>query len=117
MNKVYDWADLVICRAGALTVSEIAAVGIAAIFVPFPHAVDDHQTVNADYLVHVGAASLLPQTELTKERLGTMISELNRADCHQMALLGRAQAKPEATRDLASHCMSAAGYSLTGVQL
>ena len=117
MQAAYNWADLVICRAGALTVSEIAAAGLAAIFVPFPHAVDDHQTVNADYLVHVGAAYLMPQTELTASRLSDEITKISRADCHQMALLGRAQAKPNATRDLAKYCMQAAGYSLTGAQL
>ncbi len=117
MQSAYAWADLIICRAGALTVSEIAAVGLAAIFVPFPYAVDDHQTVNADYLVHVGAAHLLPQSELTEELLSQMIVSMNRADCHQMALLGKAQAKPDATRDLARYCMTAAGYSMTGAQL
>lgn len=117
MQAAYAWADLVICRAGALTVSEIAAAGVAAIFVPFPHAVDDHQTVNADYLVHLGGAHLLPQTELTEQRLSDMILELTRSDCHQMALLSQAQAKPDATRDLAKHCTLAAGFSMTGAQI
>lgn len=69
MAAAYAWADLVVCRAGALTVSELAAAGVPAIFVPFPHAVDDHQTHNAGYLVQAGAARLLPQAQLNGERL------------------------------------------------
>lgn len=69
MAAAYGWADFVICRAGALTVSELAAVGVPSVLVPFPHAVDDHQTYNAAYLVSVGAARLLPQTELDAQRL------------------------------------------------
>lgn len=117
MQAAYNWADLVICRAGALTVSEIAAAGIAAIFVPFPFAVDDHQTVNADYLVHVGAAHLMPQPDLDADRLSGDILQLTRSDCHQMAILSRAQAKPDATRNLAEYCMLAAGYTKTGAQV
>lgn len=73
MAAAYAWADLVICRAGALTVSEVAAVGVPAIFVPFPHAVDDHQTHNAAYLVKVGAAVLLQQADINAERLAKEI--------------------------------------------
>jgi UDP-N-acetylglucosamine--N-acetylmuramyl-(pentapeptide) pyrophosphoryl-undecaprenol N-acetylglucosamine transferase len=65
MAGAYEWADLVICRSGALTVAELAAAGVASILVPFPHAVDDHQTGNARFLVNVGGAFLLPQAELT----------------------------------------------------
>ncbi len=67
MAGAYEWADLVICRAGALTIAELAAAGVASILVPFPHAVDDHQTGNARFLVNVGGAFLLPQTELTPD--------------------------------------------------
>ena len=76
MNEAYQWADLVICRAGALTVSEIAAVGIAAIFVPFPYAVDDHQSKNALWLVEQDAAVLISETELHKEGARHTILEL-----------------------------------------
>lgn len=69
MAAAYEWADVIICRAGALTVYEVAAVGIPALFIPFPHAVDDHQTENARYLVQAGAAELLPEGELTAEHL------------------------------------------------
>ena len=69
MAGAYEWADVVICRAGALTIAELAAAGVASILVPFPHAVDDHQTGNARFLVNVGGAFLLPQTELTPEAI------------------------------------------------
>lgn len=76
MAAAYAWADLVVCRAGALTVSELAAAGVAAILVPYPYAVDDHQTRNARYLADHGAALLMPQGEMTAERLGTQLREL-----------------------------------------
>lgn len=75
MPSAYAWADLVICRAGALTVAEVAAAGVMAIFVPLPHAVDDHQTKNAQSLVDVQAAHLLPQSELTAQRLQALLQE------------------------------------------
>jgi UDP-N-acetylglucosamine--N-acetylmuramyl-(pentapeptide) pyrophosphoryl-undecaprenol N-acetylglucosamine transferase len=68
MARAYAEADLVVCRAGASTVTEIAAVGAAALFVPFPHAVDDHQTTNARFLVDAGAGWLVQQADLTAER-------------------------------------------------
>ena len=72
MAGAYASADLVICRAGALTIAELAAAGVASVLVPFPHAVDDHQTGNARFLANAGAAILLPQRELTPERLALM---------------------------------------------
>ena len=75
MPDAYAWADLVICRAGALTVAEVAAAGVMAIFVPLPHAVDDHQTKNAQILVDVQAAHLLPQRELTAQKLQTLLQQ------------------------------------------
>ncbi|MGB0937229.1 MAG: undecaprenyldiphospho-muramoylpentapeptide beta-N-acetylglucosaminyltransferase [Colwellia sp.] len=76
MASAYQWADVVICRAGALTVSELAMAGAPAIFIPLPHAVDDHQTKNANYLVARGAATLLPQKELTQETLTNTLNSL-----------------------------------------
>ncbi|KGJ91254.1 undecaprenyldiphospho-muramoylpentapeptide beta-N-acetylglucosaminyltransferase [Colwellia psychrerythraea] len=76
MAKAYHWADLVICRAGALTVSELAMAAKPAVFVPLPHAVDDHQTKNALYLVKRDAAKLMPQAQLNKDSIATLISEL-----------------------------------------
>ena len=77
MAKAYGWADLVLCRSGALTVSELAAVGVASILVPYPHAVDDHQTVNAQFLVDAGAAELIQQADLTVERLAALLERFS----------------------------------------
>ena len=76
MASAYQWADVVICRAGALTVSELAMAGTPAIFVPLPHAVDDHQTKNANYLVSRGAGSLLAQKDLTEQTLTDLLNSL-----------------------------------------
>lgn len=103
MAGAYDWADLVLCRAGALTVAELAAAGIASILVPFPHAVDDHQTSNARFLSSTGAAILLPQADLTPEAVGR-IRNYTRGQLLQMAERARAQARPQATAELARLC-------------
>jgi UDP-N-acetylglucosamine--N-acetylmuramyl-(pentapeptide) pyrophosphoryl-undecaprenol N-acetylglucosamine transferase len=103
MAGAYDWADLVICRAGALTVAELAAAGVASLLVPFPHAVDDHQTANARFLSHAGAAILLPQDQLTPARLAE-IRNLSRSQLTQMAEKARALARPEATAAVALAC-------------
>jgi UDP-N-acetylglucosamine--N-acetylmuramyl-(pentapeptide) pyrophosphoryl-undecaprenol N-acetylglucosamine transferase len=103
MAGAYAWADLVICRAGALTVAELAAAGVASILIPFPHAVDDHQSSNARFLSNAGAAILLPQTELTPERL-TDIRHLSRHQLAQMAEKARALARPDATLEVAALC-------------
>lgn len=103
MAGAYEWADIVICRAGALTVAELAAAGVASILVPFPHAVDDHQTGNARFLADAGAAILLPQAELTPERL-TEIRQLRRPQLAQMAEKARELARPTATADVAAMC-------------
>ena len=76
MAEAYEWADIVLCRSGALTVSELAAVGVGAILVPFPHAVDDHQTKNAEFLLEAGAAKLLPQNELTVTTLSEILNQM-----------------------------------------
>ena len=104
MAAAYAWADLVICRAGALTIAELAAVGVASILVPFPHAVDDHQTRNARFLADAGAAILLPQKEATAEKLA-LLRTLTREQLLQMAERARALAKPEATNTVARTCM------------
>ena len=107
MAGAYEWADLVICRAGALTVAELAAAGVASLLVPFPHAVDDHQTSNARFLSNAGAAILLPQDQLTPARLGE-IRNLSRQQLAQMAEKARALARPEATATVAAICQEAA---------
>ncbi|MEZ5616126.1 MAG: undecaprenyldiphospho-muramoylpentapeptide beta-N-acetylglucosaminyltransferase [Rhodocyclaceae bacterium] len=108
MAARYAQADLVICRAGALTVAELAAAGVASVLVPFPHAVDDHQTGNARFLSEAGAAILLPQKELTPEKLAALLRELTREKLAAMAEKARALAKPEATRAVAEICMEVA---------
>ncbi|WP_456412335.1 undecaprenyldiphospho-muramoylpentapeptide beta-N-acetylglucosaminyltransferase [Thiolapillus sp.] len=106
MAEALAWADLVICRAGALTVSELAAVGVASVLVPYPHAVDDHQTRNARYLVDAGAAWLLPQAELHAEVLVRQLQTLlaDRKKLLDMAQAARALARPDATRVVADCC-------------
>ena len=110
MAEAYGWADLVICRAGALTVSELAAVGVGAILVPFPAAVDDHQTHNAQYLVREGAALLIADRALAAERLADELKQLcvGRGKLLAMAERARQLAKPRATQELTASCMALA---------
>ncbi len=103
MAGAYEWADVVICRAGALTIAELAAAGVASILVPFPHAVDDHQTGNARFLVNVGGAFLLPQTELTPEAIA-LIRNYSRSQLLEMAEKARSLAKPDAADAVAQLC-------------
>ena len=102
--QAFAQADLVICRAGASTVTELAAVGAAAVFVPFPSAVDDHQTHNARFLVSQGAGWLLPQPALTPQRLAAMLATLTRVELLDAATRARALAKTEATTALVAAC-------------
>jgi UDP-N-acetylglucosamine--N-acetylmuramyl-(pentapeptide) pyrophosphoryl-undecaprenol N-acetylglucosamine transferase len=108
MARRYAEADLVICRAGAMTVAELAAGGVASVLVPFPHAVDDHQTANARFLSDRGAALLLPQTELRPEKLAALLRTLDRPRLLEMARKARALGKPEAARIVAERCMELA---------
>ena len=108
MAELYAWADVVICRAGALTVAELACVGVASILVPFPHAVDDHQTTNAQYLSDAGAAQLIQQTEFSVEKATEMLRNLTREICLDMAIKAKQLARPEATATVAKICMEAA---------
>jgi UDP-N-acetylglucosamine--N-acetylmuramyl-(pentapeptide) pyrophosphoryl-undecaprenol N-acetylglucosamine transferase len=97
-------ADLVICRAGASTVTEIAAVGAPAVFVPFPFAVDDHQTTNAKFLVDAGGGWLVPQRDLTPEALAELLRKLDRAALLQRAVAARQLAKTQATEQMVAAC-------------
>lgn len=108
MAAAYAHADLVICRAGAMTVSEVAAAGVAALFVPFPHAVDDHQTTNARFLSERGAALLVPQQELSPASLADTLASLTRAQLADMAAKAREQARPEAAERVADVCVAVA---------
>jgi UDP-N-acetylglucosamine--N-acetylmuramyl-(pentapeptide) pyrophosphoryl-undecaprenol N-acetylglucosamine transferase len=110
MAAAYGWADLVICRAGALTVSELAAAGVAAILVPFAAATDDHQTHNAAFLVDDGAAVMIAERELSVERLADELLRLcaGRGRLLSMAERARALAKPHAAEALADACIELA---------
>ncbi len=105
MAARYAWCDVVICRAGALTIAELAAAGVASVLVPYPHAVDDHQTTNAFYLSAAGAAILLPQAELTPQKLAQLLGEFTRDKLLAMAQQARALAQPDATRVVAETCV------------
>jgi UDP-N-acetylglucosamine--N-acetylmuramyl-(pentapeptide) pyrophosphoryl-undecaprenol N-acetylglucosamine transferase len=109
MPTAYAQADLVICRAGAMTVSELAACGVASCLIPFPHAIDDHQTANAKFLSDADAAILLPQQYLNPQDLALMIQNLNRSDLKEMALRAHALSKPHATQRVAEVCADCVG--------
>jgi UDP-N-acetylglucosamine--N-acetylmuramyl-(pentapeptide) pyrophosphoryl-undecaprenol N-acetylglucosamine transferase len=104
MAKAYAQADLVVCRAGATSIAEIAAAGVASVLVPYPHAVDDHQTTNARLLADAGAAVLLPQSQLTAEHLSQLVLEHDRARLLDMARRARALGRPEAAQAVARIC-------------
>jgi len=110
IGAAYAWADLVVCRAGALTLAELAAAGIGAVLVPFPFAVDDHQTANARAWVEAGAALLLPETEASSERLAALLGDLvdDRARLASMAEAARTLEKPEAAKRIADVCLEVA---------
>ncbi len=106
MEAAYQWADLVLCRAGAMTVSELALVGRGAILIPFPFAVDDHQTANGQFLVEVGAAQLVQQRELDEARLVELIGALvaSPQQVEEMGRRARDLGQPEATRNVVEIC-------------
>ncbi|MBS0607818.1 MAG: undecaprenyldiphospho-muramoylpentapeptide beta-N-acetylglucosaminyltransferase [Proteobacteria bacterium] len=97
-------ADVIVCRAGASTVTEIAAVGAAAVFVPFPHAVDDHQTTNARFLVDAGGGWLVQQADLTARSLADMLLNMERPALVKRALKAKDMQKTQATREVVSAC-------------
>ncbi len=108
MAQHYAWADIVICRAGALTIAELAAAGVASILIPFPFAVDDHQTGNARFLSENSAAILLPQAQLTPRYLADLLCDMTREQALKMAQAARQLAKPEAAQRVAQVCMELA---------
>jgi UDP-N-acetylglucosamine--N-acetylmuramyl-(pentapeptide) pyrophosphoryl-undecaprenol N-acetylglucosamine transferase len=111
MAAAYAWADVVVCRAGALTVAELAVVGVASILVPFPHATDDHQTGNARFLADAGAAILMPQATMTASKLSGVLADFaeQRGMLEEMACRARELALPDAARRVAALCLQAAG--------
>ena len=113
MSSVYEWADVVICRAGAMTVFESAAAGEASVLVPYPLAVDDHQTQNALYLERAGAAIIKQQGELTAEWVANLLTEFSadRKKQQDMAVAARKLAIPGAAKTIADACLSAGGIT------
>jgi len=109
MARRYAEADVVICRAGAMTVAELSAGGVASLLVPFPHAVDDHQTANARFLSDPGAALLVPQADLSAGHLADLLRALDRPRLLEMACKARALGKPDAAQLVARRCMELAG--------
>lgn len=107
MAVAYNWADLVICRSGALTVAELASAGLASVLVPYPYAVDDHQTENARYLTEAEAAILMPQEALSGERLGELLSNFagDRDKVRDMSLRARSLAQDDTTEVIAKLCL------------
>jgi UDP-N-acetylglucosamine--N-acetylmuramyl-(pentapeptide) pyrophosphoryl-undecaprenol N-acetylglucosamine transferase len=107
MAEAYDWADVVICRAGALTVAELTAAGVGALLIPYPYAIDDHQTKNGEWLVEQKAALLMQQSDLTPEKLATQITEwsTDRIKLQAMAVNARAMAKSGVAESVADICM------------
>jgi UDP-N-acetylglucosamine--N-acetylmuramyl-(pentapeptide) pyrophosphoryl-undecaprenol N-acetylglucosamine transferase len=111
MAAAYGWADLVVCRAGALTVAELCAAGVPAIFVPFPGAVDDHQTANARLMADADAAVIVQERNLTVQVLGELLQQWlsSRDDLRARALKARSLAKPKALERIADLCLDLAG--------
>lgn len=110
MAEAYAWADLCVCRAGAITIAELCAAGLGALLVPYPYAVDDHQTRNAEALCDVGAAEIIPESALAKGALGTSLKALlaNRDHLLAMASAARQLARPSAAEQIADYCIKEA---------
>lgn len=113
MAEAYGWAHLAICRSGAMTVSELAAAGLPAVLVPYPHAIDDHQTANAQFLAEAGAAALMPQSRLTAEGLASVIHEWLQSPgaLDEMSRHAHRLATPEAASMVANLCLDYAGVA------
>ena len=109
MADAYSWADVVLCRSGAMTVAELAAAGVASVLVPYPHAVDDHQTANAKYLSNENAAILIQQNELTPDSLLNILNSLSRGKALEMANKARRLGMPESTRLVTEQCLMEGG--------
>ncbi len=109
MHDAYAWADLVVCRAGAITVAELAMAGVGAVFVPYPYAVDDHQTANASVLVKAGAAFMIQERELNASALAALLRDVDahRSKLKDIAVAIRGFAKPRAAEDVAKICLQA----------
>jgi UDP-N-acetylglucosamine--N-acetylmuramyl-(pentapeptide) pyrophosphoryl-undecaprenol N-acetylglucosamine transferase len=117
MAAAYAWADLVVCRAGALTVAELSAVGLPAIFVPYPAAVDDHQTINAGPMIDAGAAAIMQEAGMSDESLAALLKNWlsGRNELLERARKARALARPDALSRITTICLEAAGETAEAV--
>ena len=111
MAARYAWADLVVCRGGAVTIAELAAAGLGAIVVPLPGAIADEQTANADFLATAGAAYRIAQDALTPERLATLLERTTRLQALAMANAARKVGRPDAAERVADVCVELGGRS------
>ncbi len=111
MASAYAWADLVVCRAGALTVAELCAVGLPALFIPYPSAVDDHQTANAQAMTVAGAAAIIQESDMTARSLSDLLKNwlCERSELQSRAARARALSKPDSLRRISSICLELAG--------
>ncbi|VAW69870.1 UDP-N-acetylglucosamine--N-acetylmuramyl-(pentapeptide) pyrophosphoryl-undecaprenol N-acetylglucosamine transferase [hydrothermal vent metagenome] len=112
MAEMYAWADLVICRAGAMTIAEIAAAGVASVLVPYPYAVDDHQTFNAKYLSDSGAAILIKQEDMSVASLLEILKGIDREKTLMMSIKARQLGMPDSTHLVTDACLIAGGYDV-----
>ena len=110
MSEAYQWADLVVCRSGAMTISELSIVGLPSLLVPFPYAIDDHQTHNAHYLVNAGAAVLVPESDNLEKDLHSALKSIldDSRRIRSMAQTATRLAKPDATKAVAEYCLGEA---------
>ncbi len=108
MQEAYAWADIVICRSGAMTIAELCTIGVASILIPFPHAVDDHQTKNAQILVQSRAAWLIPQNHLNAQRLANILLKISHEKLRQMGLKAKLHSHQQATQKVAEICLEVA---------
>ncbi|MDW3096309.1 MAG: undecaprenyldiphospho-muramoylpentapeptide beta-N-acetylglucosaminyltransferase [Gammaproteobacteria bacterium] len=118
IDQAYAWADLIVCRSGAITLAEVAAVGLGAVLIPYPYAVDDHQTANAQSYVDAGAAKLISEIEMTAEKLAETLQILlgDSQKLMDMACAAKKLGQSNASKRVADECMSACGCRIVGEQ-
>lgn len=114
IDQAYAWADLIVCRSGAITLAEVAAVGLGSVLVPYPYAVDDHQTANALSYVEAGAAKLIPESEISAENLAEILLTLlgSSEQLLDMARAAKKLVQGNASKRVADECMNACGYPI-----
>jgi UDP-N-acetylglucosamine--N-acetylmuramyl-(pentapeptide) pyrophosphoryl-undecaprenol N-acetylglucosamine transferase len=118
IDQAYAWADLIVCRSGAITLAEVAAVGLGSVLVPYPYAVDDHQTANARSYVEAGAAELVSESEISSEKLAEILLKLlsSSEQLMNMACAAKNLVQGNASKRVADECMNACGCQMVGEQ-